>query len=112
MPRMRNVSVGAFYRPSAEASYEHVDPLFSRVVDRDLIEARWKDFIQVALSVQAGTVFPSMLLRKLGTQSRQNQLYRAFRELGRVVGLGLLLEHISTAELRRSIHAATTKIES
>ena len=109
---MRNVSVGAFYRPSAEASYEHVDPLFSRVVDRDLIEARWKDFIQVALSVQAGTVFPSMLLRKLGTQSRQNQLYRAFRELGRVVGLGLLLEHISTAELRRSIHAATTKIES
>jgi hypothetical protein len=47
----------------------------------------------------------------LGTQSRQNQLYRAFRELGRVVRTGLLLEYISTAELRRSIHAATTKIE-
>jgi TnpA family transposase len=81
------------------------------VADWDLIEARWKDLMQVALSVQAGAVLPSMLLRKLGTQSRQNQLYRAFRELGRVVRTIFLLEYISTAELRRSIHTATTKIE-
>jgi len=112
MPRMRNWNEVTFYRPSPEASYEHVDALFSRVADWDLIEARWKDLMQVALSVQAGTVLPSMLLRKLGTQSRQNQLYRAFRELGRVVRTIFLLEYISTAELRRSIHAATTKIES
>ena len=112
MPRMRNWNEVTFYRPSSEASYEHVDALFSRVADWGLIEARWKDLMQVALSVQAGTVLPSMLLRKLGTQSRQNQLYRAFRELGRVVRTIFLLEYISTAELRRSIHAATTKIES
>jgi TnpA family transposase len=112
MPRMRNWNEVTFYRPSSEASYEHIDALFSRVADWDLIEARWKDLMQVALSVQAGTVLPSMLLRKLGTQSRQNQLYRAFRELGRVVRTIFLLEYISTAELRRSIHAATTKIES
>jgi TnpA family transposase len=53
-----------------------------------------------------------MLLRKLSAQSRQNQLYRAFRELGRVVRTIFLLEYISTARLRRSIHAGTTKIES
>jgi TnpA family transposase len=112
MPRMRNWNEVTFYRPSPDASYEHVDALFSRVADWDLIEARWKDLMQVAISVQAGAVLPSMLLRKLGTQSRQNQLYRAFRELGRVVRTIFLLEYISTAELRRSIHAATTKIES
>jgi len=32
------------------------------------------------LSIQAGRVMPSMLLRKLGTYSRKSLLYRAFRE--------------------------------
>jgi TnpA family transposase len=40
--------------------------------------------IQVVLSIQAGRVMPSMLLRKLGTHNRRSLLYRAFRELGRV----------------------------
>ncbi len=65
----------------------------------------------MAFSVQAGTVLSSMLLGKLSAQSRQNQLYRALQERGRGVDAGLLLEHISTAELRRSIHADTTKID-
>jgi len=85
-----------FYRPSPEASYDHVDAFFSRAADWNFIEARWKDLMQVALSVQTGTVPPPMLLQEPGTQSRQNQLYRAFRELGRVVRTIFLLEYIST----------------
>ena len=67
--------------------------------------------IQVALSIQAGRVMPSMLLRKLGTYSRQNLLYRAFRELGRVERTLFLLRFISSVEIRRTIRAETTKIE-
>ena len=54
---------------------------------------------------------PSMLLRKLGTYSRQSLLYRAFRELGRVERTLFLLRFISNAEVRRVIRAETTKIE-
>lgn len=73
MPRMRNWNEVTFYRPSTdyrpstEASYKHVDSPFSRVADWDHTQARWKDLMQVALSVQAGTVLPSMPSRKLGT---------------------------------------------
>jgi TnpA family transposase len=112
MPSMRTWKDVAFYRPSREASYDHIEALFTRTVDWTLIEAHWKDLMQVALSVHTGTVLPSMLLRRLGTESRQNQLYRAFRELGRVVRTLFLLEYISQTELRQDIHAATTKIES
>jgi TnpA family transposase len=38
--------------------------------------------MQVVLSIEAGRVMPSMLLRKLGTYNRKSRLYRAFRELG------------------------------
>ena len=53
-----------------------------------------------------------MLLRKLGTHNRKNKLYRAFRELGRVERTLFLLHYISHSELRQSIQAETTKIES
>lgn len=53
-----------------------------------------------------------MLLRRLGTRSRKNKLYRAFRELGRVERTLFLLRYISEPDFRFSIRAGTTKIES
>ncbi len=82
------------------------------MIDWDLIERHWQDMMQVALSVQAGKILPSMLLRKLGSHNRKNKLYRAFRELGGVVRTLFLLRYISEADLRRTISAETTKIES
>jgi len=67
--------------------------------------------IQVVLSIQAGRVMPSMLLRKLGTNNRRRLLYRAFRELGRVERTLFLLRFFSSTEVRRVIRAETTKIE-
>jgi TnpA family transposase len=54
---------------------------------------------------------PSMLLRRLGTYNRRSLLYRAFRELGRVERTLFLLRYISNIEVRRTIRAETTKIE-
>src|SRR5664279_3118059 len=68
--------------------------------------------IQVGLSIQAGRVMPSMLLRKLGSYSRRSLLYRAFRELGRVERTLFLLRFISNMDTRRTIRAETTKVES
>ena len=67
--------------------------------------------IQVVLSIQAGRVMPSMLLRKLGTHNRRSLLYRAFRKLGRVERTLSLLRFFSNVEIRRVIRAETTKIE-
>ena len=66
---------------------------------------------KVVLSIQAGQVMPSMLLRKLGTYNRRSLLYRAFRELGRVERTLFLLRFFSSIEVRRVIRAETTKIE-
>ncbi len=112
LPRMRTWNDAVFYRPDAASNYKHIDALFTKTVDWRVIEAHWQDMMQVVLSIQAGKVLPSMLLRKLGSRSRQNRLYRAFRELGRVVRTLFLLRFVSEAELRQSIRAETTKIES
>ena len=111
MPRMRGLSDVTFYRPAKSIRYEHIDALFTGDIDWDLIATHARDMIQVVLSIQAGRVMPSMLLRKLGTYNRRSLLYRAFRELGRVERTLFLLRYISNIEVRRVIRAETTKIE-
>ena len=111
MPRMRGLSDAVFYRPAKSVHYQHIDALFGGDIDWDLIARHTRDMIQVVLSIQAGRVMPSMLLRRLGTNNRRSLLYRAFRELGRVERTLFLLRFISSAEVRRTIRAETTKIE-
>ena len=67
--------------------------------------------MRVAFSIKAGKLMPSTLLRKLGSNSRKNKLYQAFRELGQVVRTVFLLQYISDQGLRRQITACTNVVE-
>ncbi len=111
MPRIRNWHDLVFFRPTKETTYQHIDALFKEVVDWELIEIHWKDLLRVVLSIKAGKISSSTLLRKLGNYSRKNRLYQAFRELGRVVRTAFLLSYISDLELRDQITATTNKVE-
>lgn len=112
MPRIRNWKDLIFYRPDPETVYQHIDALFTEQINWELIRTHWQDLFRVVLSIQAGKISSELVLRKLGNYSRKNRLYRAFRELGRVVRTVFLLQFISNAQLRQQITAATNKVES
>jgi TnpA family transposase len=112
LPRIRNWKDLIFFRPDKDDTYEHIDALFSATVDWKLIEIHWRDIMRVVLSIRAGKVLPSTLLRKLGNYSRKNRLYRAFKEVGRAVRTAFLLRFLANQDLRRQITAATNKAES
>ncbi len=111
MPRIRNWKDLKLYRPHQNSSYTHIDTLFSDTIDWKLIQTHLPDMLRVVLSIKAGRITASTLLRKLGTYSRKNKLYQAFRELGRVIRTEFLLKYISDSELRVLIQAATNKSE-
>jgi len=111
MPRIRNWKDLKLYRPDKQASFTHIDQLFSDTIDWYLIQTHLPDMLRVVLSIKAGRITASTLLRKLGTYSKKNRLYQAFRELGRVIRTEFLLKYISSAELRTLIQAATNKSE-
>jgi TnpA family transposase len=111
MPRIRNLKKLVFFRPDKTSRSPHLDALFTDTIDWTLIETHLPDMLRVALSIKAGKITPSTLLRRLGTASRKNKLYFAFRELGRVVRTLFLLHYMSDVELRKTIHAATNKRE-
>lgn len=113
MPRIRNWKDLNCYKPTAQASYNHIGELFAKDnINWELIARHLPDMLQIALSIKAGRIAPSTILRKLGTASRKNKLYFAFRELGRVVRTCFLLEYMNSEELRRLIQSATNRCES
>ncbi len=111
MPRIRGWKHLRFYRPTTTSRYAHLDSLFSATADWALIATHLPDMLRVALSVRAGTLAASTILRRLGTYSRQNALFQAFRALGRVVRTEFLLTYLADETLRVTIHAATNKNE-
>lgn len=111
MPRIRNWKELTLVRPSSQHRYTHLDTLFREQVDWELIRTMLPDMLRVALSIRAGKIMPSTILRRLATYSRKNKLYFAFRELGRVVRTIFLLQYVSSVEMRHMIQAATNKSE-
>jgi TnpA family transposase len=111
MPRIRNWKKLDMCRSDRNSRYEHIDSLFSQTVDWVLIETHLPDMLRVVLSIKAGRINASTILRRLGTYSRKNRLYQAFSELGRVIRTGFLLRYISDSQLRSTIQGATNKSE-
>lgn len=86
-------------------------PLFSESIDWHLIETHLPDMLRVAVSIKLGKISASAILRRLGTYSRKNKLYFAFRELGKAIRTMFLLRYVGDIELRRMIQSETNKSE-
>ena len=114
MPRIRNWKDLTLYAPTQRfvtEQVEHLRDLFSDTAAWSLIRTHLPDMLRVAVSISQGKIRSSTILRKLGTESRKNRLYVAFRELGRVVRTIFLLRFINDEELRRTITASTNTVE-
>ncbi len=116
LTRIRNWKDHTFYRPEREVIYRHIDSLFGEpgqnAIDWRVIETHWQDLMRIVISIREGRLSSVLLLRRLSTESRRNNVYKAFRELGRAICTITLLRLISEPELRAQIDAATNKVES
>ncbi len=112
VPRLRDFQdyrLGAIDNP---AEYRGIESLFGRPIRIDVIRDHWHEIIRLAASVKAGTVAPSVILKKLGAFPRQNQLDFALSELGRLERTLFMLDWLESPELRRRCHAGLNKGES
>jgi TnpA family transposase len=111
MPRIRGIKDLVFHRPDPSTKFQHIDRLFSDSVNWQLIETHLPDMLRVVVSIKLGKISASAILRRLGTYSRKNKLYFAFRELGKVIRTIFLLKYIGDLELRKVIQSETNKSE-
>lgn len=108
MPRIANWKSLKIFKPLFE-QYQNIGPLFSKEeIDWEIIGKHLPDMLRIAISIQEGRIAPSVILRRLGTNSRKNKIYFAFQELGKAIRSGYLLRYLSDPDLRRKVNHATT----
>ncbi|MGI2030181.1 MULTISPECIES: Tn3 family transposase [unclassified Endozoicomonas] len=111
MPRIKNIKRLIFYRPETGLKIDNIGPLFRETLKWERIEACWEDMLRIAMSIKAGKISASTIIKRLNSKSRKNSVYYGFRELGRAVRTLFLLEYIQDTGMRRMINAATNKSE-
>jgi len=66
MPRIRNIKDLVLYKADRRRKYKHIDSLCRQSIDWALIERHYLDMMRVAVSIKAGRMTPSTILRRLG----------------------------------------------
>ena len=110
-PRIRDLADRRLYVADGHADYAALKPMIGGVVNLRVVEENWNEILRLAASIQAGTVAPSGLLRRLAAYPRQNALAKALREIGCVERTLFTLDWISDPALRRRSNAGLNKGE-
>lgn len=110
-PRIRALTDRKLTVADRGTRYAMLEPLVGGVVNVRLIEENWDEVLRMAASVRAGTVSPSVLLRKLAAYPRQNALAKALREIGRLERTLFTLDWITDPALRGRSNAGLNKGE-
>ncbi len=111
-PRIRDLADKRLYAPNKQTSYQSLTTLIGGTINKKYISAHWNEILRLASSIRHGTVSASLMLRKIGSYSRQNGLAIALRELGRIERTLFTLEWLQNVELRRRVNAGLNKGES
>ena len=111
-PRIRDLADRRLYVPDRSMASGALDPLIGGVTNRVLVEENWSEVLRLAASIRAGTVMPSVILRKIAAFPRQNALNRTLREMGRIERSIFTCEWLLDPELRRRSHGNLNKGES
>jgi TnpA family transposase len=110
-PRLRDFPDRRLACIEPPATYKDVQPLLGRRIKAAVIREHWVEVRRLIASLKAGTVAPSVMLKKLAAYRRQNQLDLALQELGRIERTLFMLDWLESPELRRRCHAGLNKSE-
>jgi TnpA family transposase len=110
-PRIRDLADRRLYVTDGRRAYAALDPMIGGTVDFRIIGENWNQTLRLAASIRAGTVTPSMLMRRLAAYPKQNALAKTLREIGRLERTLFTLDWISDPALRRRANAGLNKGE-
>jgi TnpA family transposase len=88
-----------------------LQPLMGRPIRADVVRQGWDEVLHLAASLKAGTVAPSVMLKKLSAYKRQNRVDLALQEIGRIERSLFTLDWLESPDLRRRCHVGLNKGE-
>lgn len=110
-PRIRDIKDQTLYKIDRQQHYPNLDPILSGTIKPHLIRNAWDETVRVIASIEERIVSPSLVLLRLGSYARQNSIYQALAEIGRVQKTIHILKTLDDEDYRRRMGRELNKGE-
>jgi TnpA family transposase len=112
-PRIKNLGSQELYSFVSRKTYADLGyPLLpDHYINTELIENNWEDILRLIASMKLGKASAFQLLKRLNSYAKQNPLYKALKELGKVIRTCFILKYLDDLSLRQSVEKQLSHIE-
>lgn len=100
-PRIRAITRKYLYTVEPLTVDKALQPLIQGTVESELVVPNWDEMRRLSASIRHGTVSASLMMRKLASYPKQNQLALAFKEVGKLERTIFVLNYILDRSLQR-----------
>ena len=100
-PRIRGITKKYLYTVEPLTADKALRPLIRGTIESDLVVPNWDEMRRLSASIRHGSVSASLMMRKLSSYPKQNQLALAFREVGKLERTIFVLTYLLDQTLQR-----------
>ncbi len=100
-PRIRGITKKYLYTVEPLTADKALQPLIQGTVESELVVPNWDEMRRLSASIRHGTVSASLMMRKLASYPKQNQLALAFKEVGKLERTIFVLNYLLDRSLQR-----------
>ena len=86
-------------------------PAKSAYINEDIIIEQWDSILRLLCTIKLKETLPSNILKRLSSYSKQNPLYKAIKEVGRIYKTIFLLKYYDEVHLRQNIEKQLNRVE-
>jgi TnpA family transposase len=116
-PRIKNYQEQLLYtfkdknRKHYEIQTYKILPAKSAYINEEIIVEQWDQILRLLCTVKLKESLPSNILKRLSSYSKQNPLYKAIKEVGRIYKTIFLLKYYDEVTLRQNIEKQLNRVE-
>ncbi|MCP4285995.1 MAG: transposase, partial [Gammaproteobacteria bacterium] len=100
-PRIRDITRKYLYTVEPLTTDKALQPLIRGTIESELVVPNWDGMRRLSASIRHSTVSASLMMRKLASYPKQNQLALAFREVGKLERTIFVLTYLLDLSLQR-----------
>ena len=112
-PRIKDVTGQTIYSFVPRKVYEKkgYKILPSRLINVKLIEKYWNEILRFMATIKLKHTSASQLFKRLSSYAKDNPLYKAIKEFGRIIKTSFILTYLHDVVLRQRIEKQLNKVE-
>ena len=112
-PRIKNIGKQKIYAFSTKDTYKKkgYKILPSRTINQKLIIRHWEDILRFMATIKLNKVSASQLFKRLSSYAKDNPLYKAIKEFGRIIKSLFILTYYDDVKLRQRIEKQLNRVE-